>query len=442
MRPFSRSELHIAGDVLTEGWTSAGAVVLFVAVALIVLGFIPLVPPEDAIAGGGVTARGGIEYVLILSGVLMMAAYAKSRESLAFNIRTPAFLLVSLFTFWAVLSSLWSPNPILTIAKSAELLMITAAAAMFVTIASHSAGGQKRIETILVLSLLVVIVALILGNVFIWGSPLPTTGNDTLPLELLGSEPPIMTDRPRLILAFAHPLLAGDLLALSAICLLAADVNRLLKALILPALLTLLWMADARGPTGGLVIAFVAMIVLRFRRNDVRAIALMLVISVCLAGALVFQDRLPKLMSPLMTDDVYTLNSRTELWAKAFEHIKEQPIAGCGYYTSRYLLMKDFIWGGHAHNSFLEVLLTTGLVGLLLLCAFVVYLFKTVLTTKNSLLLGVTIYTLIQGMLNPLLFVAGLPMFVLTVSVLSAGMLDTERAENEPDFFSKRGAWQ
>jgi O-antigen ligase len=82
--------------------------------------------------------------------------------------------------------------------------------------------------------------------------------------------------------------------------------------------------------------------------------------------------------------------------------------------------MKDFIWGGHAHNSLLEVLLTTGLIGLTIVGAYLVYVFSAIIRTRDCLLLGVAVYTLIQGMLNPLLFTPGLPMFVLTVALLSA----------------------
>jgi O-antigen ligase len=255
-------------------------------------------------------------------------------------------------------------------------------------------------------------------NIFIWGTVLPTIADASLPLEIIGEE--ASAERPRLILAYAHPLLAGDLLALAIICVFSSALSRIWKSALIPALFLLLLMTDARGPTGGLLMALAAMGILRMRRNSSRAITLMLAVSVCLAVAMIFQASLPKIFSPLMTDDVSTLNSRTELWARTLSYIPERPIIGFSYYSTRYLLIKDFPWAGHAHNSFIEVMLTTGLIGLSMLCAFVAYLFKSILTTRNSLLLGTTIYCLIQGMLNPLLFYAGLPMFVIALAVLSA----------------------
>jgi len=136
---------------------------------------------------------------------------------------------------------------------------------------------------------------------------------------------------------------------------------------------------------------------------------------------LVFHDRLPAAISSLMTDDVSTLNSRTELWAGSVKHVLARPILGTGYFASRYLLTREFPWAGHAHNSFLEVLITTGLVGLLILLAFVFYVIKKSIKTRSPLLLGVTLYCLIQGMMNPLIFSPGLAMFVLTIAVFAAG---------------------
>ncbi len=394
-----------------------GRPLIFVSTVLIVLSTIPLVAPVDMLEGG-MTTRGIIEFGLILAGLALMAAYGQAEGILSFDVKSPTFLLVSLFSFWAVLSSIWSPNPILSIAKSTELWFLVVAAAMLVTLATHT-QESARLEAILGLSIVLVTVGLIVCNLFVCGTPLPDTGDSSLPLHLIDEEP--STIRPRLLLLYAHPLLTGDLLALGVIALFASDLRVPWKALSIPALLALLWLASARGPTGGLTVAVIGMSILKLRRNDVRAIVLLLAMSSALAIGLLFQDRLPTAFSALLTDDVPTLNSRTELWRKTITHITNQPLLGTGYYTSRYLLARDFNWGGHAHNSFLEVTLTTGVTGLIMLAGFMLYLFKRIVNTSSVLLLGATLYCLIQGMLNPLLFSPGLPMFVITVAVLNAG---------------------
>jgi O-antigen ligase len=236
-----------------------------------------------------------------------------------------------------------------------------------------------------------------------------------------------------LILAYQHALLTADLLAIAIISLFVSDLRKIFKVILISGLLALLWLTNARGSTVGLTISIVAIVILKLRRNSLRAIATMLGLSIIVAGLLLFQDRLPALVRPLVSDDVFTLDSRTELWSKTLTYIFAQPILGTGYYGSRYLLMKDFSWAGHAHNSFLEVQLTTGLIGLLILVAFLVLVFKEIFTTRNGLLIGVTLYCLIQGMVNPVLFYPGLAMFALALALMSAVLRKSPAADLQFD---------
>jgi O-antigen ligase len=410
---FSTSGANAGRLLPVRGWQ------ITVALAAVVLAFIPLVPPVDAL-DGGITSRGIIEFGLLLIALAFLAICLKAQGAFSFDIKSPAFLIITAYCWWCMLSFIWSPNPVLTIAKGAELWCIALAALMVATLASRSRFAEGKLATLFALSMIAVISGLILANVFYWGKPLPSTGDASLPLHLLGED--VTEERPRLILAYQHALLTADLLALAIISLFASDLRKIFKALLMPGLLALLWMTDARGATAGLTISIVAIAILKLRRNSVRAIATMLGLTVIVAGLLLFQDRLPALVRPLVSDDLFTLNSRTELWSKTLTYIFAQPILGVGYFGSRYLLIKDFSWAGHAHNSFLEVQLTTGLIGLLILGAFLVVLCKEIFTTRNALLVGVTLYCLIQGMVNPVLFYPGLAMFALTLSLVSAGL--------------------
>ncbi|HXD31018.1 MAG TPA: O-antigen ligase family protein [Pyrinomonadaceae bacterium] len=413
-------DIDLLKDVASDRTSAVDTVLLFTAVTLVVLAFIPLVPPNDAIKGGGLTLRGVIEFGLILTGLFLMTAYARYRSLALADLRSPATIIITIFVAWTFFSSIWSPNPFLAIAKGAELWAVALAGIMFVTLSRQLHSERDQLQTVLALGLVAALAILILANIFFWGTPLPSTGNEALPLHLLGEEPPALAERPRLLLAYAHPLLTGDFLALSVVCLFSTRLGKVTKGVGMALLLGLLWMTDARGPSVAVVAALIVMAILKVRRNSIRAVVAMLLISVVLAVVMIFQDALFRPFSSLLTDDVYTLNSRTELWPKAFEYIFEQPIIGYGYYSSRYLLMKDFIWAGHAHNSFIEIWLTTGLVGLILVVAYLAYLCRSLVTTQHCLLIGALVYTLIQGMLNPLVFTPGLPMFVLTIAALSS----------------------
>ena len=391
---------------------------LVLALAAMVLAFVPLVPPVDALEGG-MTSRGIIEFGLILTALALLATYLKLQGAFSFEAKSPAFLLITGFCWWCIVSAIWSPNPILSAAKGAELWCIAVAATMVATLALRSDFGEGRLATVLALSMVVVIGGLIVANVFYWGKPFPSTGDPSLQFAVLGEE--FSEDRPRLILAYQHALLTADLLAVAIISLFASDLRRLFKAILLPALLALFWLTDARAATVGLIISLLAMTFLKLGRNSVRAIAVMLSSCLAVSALLIFQDRLPALIRPFLSDDLFTLNSRTELWSKTLTYIVAQPLLGTGYFGSRYLLLKDFSFAGHAHNSFLEVQLTTGLIGLLFLCAFVGWLAKEIFTTRNVLLIGLAIYCVIQGMVNPVLFSPGLGMFAVTLVVIYAG---------------------
>ena len=102
IHPYALAETFPAERLLP-----VGGVRLLVAVGLIVLAFVPLVEPVDVLQGG-TTTRGFIEFGLILAGLALLTIYLKAQGAFSFDLKSPVFLLLSLFTFWAVVSSIWS----------------------------------------------------------------------------------------------------------------------------------------------------------------------------------------------------------------------------------------------------------------------------------------------------------------------------------------------
>ena len=65
-------------------------------------------------------------------------------------------------------------------------------------------------------------------------------------------------------------------------------------------------------------------------------------------------------------DEVLTLTGRLSLWVGAFEAIKEAPILGYGYMSTKWVLgtfAPDTWEGMHAHNMLIEGLIFFGLLG-------------------------------------------------------------------------------
>jgi O-antigen ligase len=69
------------------------------------------------------------------------------------------------------------------------------------------------------------------------------------------------------------------------------------------------------------------------------------------------------------TEQLQSLTGRTDLWAAVWQEFLASPIQGCGYFVTSQTGMLD-VWSGPAnrtaHNVFLQVLASTGLVGFVL----------------------------------------------------------------------------
>jgi len=128
----------------------------------------------------------------------------------------------------------------------------------------------------------------------------------------------------------------------------------------------------------------------------------------------------PTYRSQLRLETLVGLSGRLDLWSYTLERVMERPILGVGYEAGRYILLEYAPWAGIAHNSFLEVLIGTGVVGfvvILIICAAVL---RTIARTRDALLVGLTLYMLFYGMTNPVLFVPGYGMALLTIAIVRA----------------------
>jgi O-antigen ligase len=77
------------------------------------------------------------------------------------------------------------------------------------------------------------------------------------------------------------------------------------------------------------------------------------------------------------TENLESLGGRLQLWEFGLKVFKQHPYLGTGYGT-----YPEGLEGGHFHNVFIELLVTTGIVGTLSYCAF---LFTLIVTLKRSI---------------------------------------------------------
>ena len=425
---FSQQSVYLrrggAGDApqaaAASGRFDSHEAALWASMALLIIAFVPIALGGEALEVS-LNPQRVFEMGVLLLSLVTIIAYAMLRMISDIYLLTPASVIMGLFIYWALLSSLWSPNPVLTLAKAGELAIVALVAVMVVSVAARRPSSLERLANILAWVFILVVGALLVSNLVLYGTLIPMRSalvDGVIPVGEIGAE----TVRPRFVLGYLNPLATADWLAMAVIILIASRLNLWLKLLLTPGYWALRWLTDGRGPMAGALVAVPAILLLRVRRHDLRVLLAGGAISIfLLAYALYSKSDLVKLVDQLWTPDMSTLNGRTGVWEVAISAIPQRLFTGYGYFASRYVLLQVFSWAGHTHNSFIEIALSTGLVGLFLLTAFVVYMLYAVIVTRDRLLLGMGIYCCIQGMLNPLLFSPGIPMFILLLCMIRAG---------------------
>jgi O-antigen ligase len=69
------------------------------------------------------------------------------------------------------------------------------------------------------------------------------------------------------------------------------------------------------------------------------------------------------------SDEIYSLTGRTMVWEFALGEFAKSPWMGCGYGCSRWVMEHNFFPTHSAHNQLINIMLTTGMLGGLLLVA-------------------------------------------------------------------------
>jgi O-antigen ligase len=121
-------------------------------------------------------------------------------------------------------------------------------------------------------------------------------------------------------------------------------------------------------------------------------------------------------IAALLPADLATLNSRVPNWLFALDIAYDNAVLGVGYFASREYLINFFTlnhaWGGLAHNTYIEIFLTTGILGLLLLVSFVIYGAVSACGAGSPVLVGILVYIISRTILDAIFFSPELGMFV------------------------------
>lgn len=280
--------------------------------------------------------------------------------------------VVFLYVVVALLSTLWSLTPLLTLVRAVQLLVLAGLAVLAVRLLAE--GGALAAACTAVA--LYVLACAGLAMTYPWASGAFTEG-----------------DRVRLSWFSVHPITAGTLAAIAALGLLSARMfaprqgatGRLVACtplLVAPVLMVLV-LTRARGP----LLAFLASAgVLTAMRMRLRARHVLVTTLVC--SAVLFLTGPPpgawlswaaEQDSPLgrmflqgqAADALLGLSGRVELWQQLGPLMEQRLLLGHGYQASRSLLLDVASWASYAHNALLQTVLDLGLVGAVALIAIV-----------------------------------------------------------------------
>ncbi len=276
----------------------------------------------------------------------------------------PFELLLVAFAGVIVASLLWTTAPALAAARAVQLILLLFWALLAVRALTNA-------ETLLSVGVGVTVWVLLFSGLAMVMPPLTYEG----PVEFA-----------RFFWFSMHPIQCATFAAIAMIfvasyALLADDRKaglRMVGAVACGmALLIVVLATRSRGPFVALATALAALLALRFLRTWRAPFAM----AVAAAAALYYIN-VGLSLSDLLTattgtdnqvvaflirnqsaEQLASLTGRADLWSLAIELIRERPLFGHGYQSSRGLLLDDFSWASYAHNAFLQVLLEIGLVG-------------------------------------------------------------------------------
>ena len=212
------------------------------------------------------------------------------------------------------------------------------------------------------------------------------------------------------------------MIAISDIFALSARMSWKIKLPIVAGLWCLLHLCNARGIEAGFLVGFVLM---GFRLIPPSPYKLLLVAvvgcgAVLLALFITTSMDIGKLVVQTEGADSSTLNGRTELWEYVLSRVPESPLFGVGYYSTRMYILDAFPFAGHAHNSTLEVLYSTGIIGAAFLLAFHGIWIYSLFSCDDPILLGLTPVMLFQSNLSPIIFTPDVGMFLMLIAMFNA----------------------
>lgn len=384
--------------------------------------FLPVMEGYDPLREG-LTARRAYELGLLVMATALAVVHGSPRGLRRLEFPRPEVYVLLTFALLGLASASWSPNPILTLAKAGQLVLIVLGTTSLVPLFRKNGQLLDDLPGLAGISTLVVLVAYLVLNYFLWGAFLASVTT--------------WEGGTRLVLGYAHTLAAGNFASLGTVCLMASNRSAGARLILAVPLLLVVWLASARGPAAGLIAAAMVLVLLRFgsraRLRYALQLAFVATLSVWLLiaiGGLISPRDVAGIVEHWRPESIVGISGRWDLWRFTLDQVRDRPFLGVGYEAGRYVLLRYAPFAGVAHNSFLDVLVGTGFLGFTLLVVFSIELVRMIWWTRDPLLAGLATYAYVYAMTNPIIFVPSTGMILVTLAVIRAAFL--KRASSTP----------
>lgn len=359
--------------------------------------------------------------LLLLAFVLMLKWWGK--DALTGGWKLPTFVVLVVFVIWAAITLLWSPTLLRAGVRLLNMVIIILLAG---GIATQKQFLIKMLAWSVLAGLTIFLMLMLLANIPIYGTPLPIT---------------VGVDRLYISLVFEHYNNAvtfyavGFLLSLHCFLNFESKNYRTLPGLLLVFYGALLVFSASRSGLAGVLFAVSLYCIWHFKSFR---LAKWLQWVFLLLGALIillFLSGIWQTWAQMVYQQypgIFSLNSRNRIWSVVLINFLDAPF-GVSFFGGRPFFAQFssyplyFHWVDHAHNLFFDILLTTGIPGVLILIGFLWTLLP-ILRHAWSMPLAASlmIYTLIHSATEAKIFVPSILMFVFCLFVF-ANQYHTDR---------------
>lgn len=305
-------------------------------------------------------------------------------------LREPAVVMLVLLTVWFTITAIYSPIRMYSFGSAVAFLSVV----LFGVVVRRVVPESMLLRSVITLLTVMLLIGLVLYVV----------APDRAMAEMEGGS------IRRLAAPFGTPNSLGRV---SALVILLAVLGRMsgvlrwhspLLVVAVAAALACLYLSQSRTAMAALGLALVILYLAgRPRRLLVAAILAAMAALVIAVARVDVLDLLTLVSRTGYVSEVTTLTGRTDIWKFAWSQIVEEPLLGYGHASSKHLFPLLFrqYWGWtttHAHNMWLQIWFTTGLVGVLLLAGVFVAQFRYWLQTRDPGSLALLVFVFVVGL--------------------------------------------